>query len=198
MLKRVVLYGVAFGSLSASMVLINFFNQLYMHRNALSAIPVLANIFILSFGVYFLVKQIILEDAQNILTETKGVSKEKVSKKGVVEPEIKRLTVGKILFASLTMSLIAALCNVAAYKHIQTNEPERFQHFKAMQIGAIDAYIAKDTSLTTLIQKKEKRELAISNLEEKLKVGTKATFEIQMYLSLGMIITLLVYIAKKK
>ena len=198
MLKRVVLYGVAFGSLSASMVLINFFNQLYMHRNALSAIPVLANIFILSFGVYFLVKQIILEDAQNILTDTKGVSKEKVSKKGVVEPEIKRLTVGKILFASLTMSLIAALCNVAAYKHIQTNEPERFQHFKAMQIGAIDAYIAKDTSLTTLIQKKEKRELAISNLEEKLKVGTKATFEIQMYLSLGMIITLLVYIAKKK
>jgi hypothetical protein len=198
MLKRVVLYGVAFGSLSASMVLINFFNQLYMHRNALSAIPVLANIFILSFGVYFLVKQIILEDAQNILTETKGVSKEKVSKKGVVEPEIKRLTVGKILFASLTMSLIAAFCNVAAYKHIQTNEPERFQHFKAMQIGAIDAYIAKDTSLTTLIQKKEKRELAISNLEEKLKVGTKATFEIQMYLSLGMIITLLVYIAKKK
>lgn len=198
MLKRVVLYGVAFGSLSASMVLINFFNQLYMHRNALSAIPVLANIFILSFGVYFLVKQIILEDAQNILTETKGVSKEKVSKKGVVEPETKRLTVGKILFASLTMSLIAALCNVAAYKHIQTNEPERFQHFKAMQIGAIDAYIAKDTSLTTLIQKKEKRELAISNLEEKLKVGTKATFEIQMYLSLGMIITLLVYIAKKK
>lgn len=198
MLKRVVLYGVAFGSLSASMVLINFFNQLYMHRNVLSAIPLLANIFILCFGVYFLVKQIILEDAQNTLTESKGVSKEKVAKKGVVEPETKRLTVGKILFASLTMSLIAALCNVAAYKHIQTNEPKRFQHFKSMQIGAIDAFIAKDTSLNTLVKKQEKRELAISNLEEKLKVGTKATFEIQMYLSLGMIITLLVYIAKKK
>jgi hypothetical protein len=198
MLKRVLIYGVAFGSLSASMVLINFFNQLYMHRNALSAIPTLANIFILCFGVYFLVKQIILESTENAQAESNSVLKEKPSKNAVVDPKNKPLTLGKILFASLTMSLIAALCNVAAYKHIQTNQTERFQHFKTMQIGAIDAYIAKDVTLTTLVKKQEKRELAISNLEEKLKVGTYASFEIQMYLSLGMIITLLVYIAKKK
>lgn len=198
MLKRVVLYGVAFGSLSASMVLINFYNQLYMHRNALSAIPTLANIFILCFGVYFLVKQIILESANNAQAELKVAVKDKASKQALVEPKNKPLTLGKILFASLTMSLIAALCNVAAYKHVQTNEPERFQHFMSMQIGAIDAYIAKDATLTTQVKKKAKRELAISNLEEKLKVGTYASFEIQMYLSMGMIITLLVYIAKKK
>jgi hypothetical protein len=158
-----------------------------MHRNALSAIPTLANIFILCFGVYFLVKQIILESTENAQAESNSVLKEKPSKNAVVDPKNKPLTLGKILFASLTMSLIAALCNVAAYKHIQTN-----------QIGAIDAYIAKDVTLTTLVKKQEKRELAISNLEEKLKVGTYASFEIQMYLSLGMIITLLVYIAKKK
>jgi len=167
-------YGLAFGSLSASMLLINFLNQLYLHRNFLSAIPTLGNIFILGIGVFLLVKSFMVEDGET------------------------PITLGKTLFASLTMALIAALCNVGVYKHIQSNQPLQFEHFKNSQVQAIDAYIAKDTSLVTAGDKKKKRETAISNLEEKLKVGTYASFEIQMYLSLSMIITLLVYIAKKK
>lgn len=167
-------YGLAFGSLSASMLLINFLNQLYLHRNFLSAIPTLGNIFILGIGVFLLVKSFMVEDGET------------------------PITLGKTLFASLTMALIAALCNVGVYKHIQSNQPLQFEHFKNSQVQAIDAYIAKDTSLVTAGDKKKKRETAIANLEEKLKVGTYASFEIQMYLSLSMIITLLVYIAKKK
>ena len=167
-------YGLAFGSLSASMLLINFLNQLYLHRNFLLAIPTLGNIFILGIGVFLLVKSFMVEDGET------------------------PITLGKTLFASLTMALIAALCNVGVYKHIQSNQPLQFEHFKNSQVQAIDAYIAKDTSLVTAGDKKKKRETAISNLEEKLKVGTYASFEIQMYLSLSMIITLLVYIAKKK
>ncbi len=175
MIKRVLLYGVAFGSLSASMVLINFFNQLYLERNAVSAVPTLANIFILAIGVYFLVKSFFVTPSSE-----------------------KPMTLGSTLFASLSMALIAALCNVAAYKHIQSNETDRFNHFKSRQVLAIDTYMAQDTALRTPEMKKEKRDLAIANLEEKLKVGTYASFEIQMYLSLSMIITLLVYVAKKK
>lgn len=167
-------YGLAFGSLSASMLLINFLNQLYLHRNFLSAIPTLGNIFILGIGVFLLVKSFMVEDGET------------------------PITLGKTLFASLTMALIAALCNVGVYKHIQSNQPLQFEHFKNSQVQAIDAYIAKDTSLVTAGDIKKKRETAIANLEEKLKVGTYASFEIQMYLSLSMIITLLVYIAKKK
>ncbi len=169
-----IVYGLAFGSLSASMLLINFLNQLYLHRNFLSAVPTLGNIFILGIGVYLLVKSFMVEDAET------------------------PITLGKTLFASLTMALIAALCNVGVYKHIQSNQPVQFEHFKNSQVQAIDAYIAKDTTLVTTVAKKKKRETAIANLEEKLKVGTYASFEVQMYLSLSMIITLLVYIAKKK
>lgn len=169
-----IVYGLAFGSLSASMLLINFLNQLYLHRNFLSAVPTLGNIFILGIGVYLLVKSFMVEDAET------------------------PITLGKTLFASLTMALIAALCNVGVYKHIQSNQPVQFDHFKNSQVQAIDAYIAKDTTLVTTVAKKKKRETAIANLEEKLKVGTYASFEVQMYLSLSMIITLLVYIAKKK
>lgn len=116
----------------------------------------------------------------------------------MVEDAETPITLGKTLFASLTMALIAALCNVGVYKHIQSNQPVQFEHFKNSQVQAIDAYIAKDTTLVTTVAKKKKRETAIANLEEKLKVGTYASFEVQMYLSLSMIITLLVYIAKKK
>lgn len=174
MLKRVIVYGIAFGSLSASMLLINFLNQLYMHRNFISAVPTLGNIFILGIGVFLLVKSFMVTDAET------------------------PITLGKTLFASLTMALIAALCNVAVYKHIQSNQPVQFEHFKNSQVQAIDAYISRDTSLVTSNMKVEKRKVAIENLEEKLKVGTYASFEIQMYLSLSMIITLLVYVAKKK
>lgn len=169
-----IVYGLAFGSLSASMLLINFLNQLYLHRNFLSAVPTLGNIFILGIGVFLLVKSFMVDDAET------------------------PITLGKTLFASLTMALIAALCNVGVYKHIQSNQPVQFEHFKNSQVQAIDAYIAKDTTLVTTFDKKKKRETAIANLEEKLKVGTYASFEVQMYLSLSMIITLLVYIAKKK
>jgi hypothetical protein len=174
MLKRVVIYGLAFGSLSASMIFINFLNQLYQHRNALSAIPTLANIFILAFGVYLLVRQLM-----NV-------------------PMDKPLTLGKTLFGTLSMALIAALCNIAAYSHIQNNQIEKFEAFKSMQIQAIQKYVQQDTSLKTSDARMEKLNTAISNLEEKLKVGTYASFEIQMYLSISMIITLLVYVAVKK
>ena len=174
MLKRVIVYGIAFGSLSASMLLINFLNQLYLHRNFVSAVPTLGNIFILGIGVFLLVKSFMVEDSET------------------------PITLGKTLFASLTMALIAALCNIVVYKHIQSNQPVQFEHFKNSQVQAIDAYIAKDTTLYTQTLKQQKRVTAIENLEEKLKVGTYASFEIQMYLSLSMIITLLVYIAKKK
>ena len=125
MLKRVIVYGIAFGSLSASMLLINFLNQLYMHRNFISAVPTLGNIFILGIGVFLLVKSFMVTDAET------------------------PITLGKTLFASLTMALIAALCNVAVYMHIQSNQPVQFEHFKNSQVQAIDAYIARDTSLVT-------------------------------------------------
>lgn len=156
------------------MVLISFMNQMYMKRNALTAIPTLANIFILAIGVYLLVKSLIVVNRDN------------------------PLTLGKTLFASLTMALIAALCNIGAYQHIKSNKVDQFEHFKTMQVQAIENYVAQDSTLNSPEKKTEKKKVAIENLEEKLKVGTYASFEIQMYLSIAMIVTLLVYVALKK
>jgi hypothetical protein len=174
MIKRIMIYGLAFGSLSASMILINFSNQLYMYRNALSAIPTLANILILAAGVFLMVKRLIQVNQD------------------------KPLTLGKTLFASLSMAAIAALCNVAAYNHVQSNEDVAFGSFKKMQVLAITKYIQQDTTLKTEEARKQKFQEATTNLEEKLKVSTYASFEIQMYLSIAMIVTLLVYVAIKK
>ena len=86
MLKRVIVYGIAFGSLSASMLLINFLNQLYLHRNFVSAVPTLGNIFILGIGVFLLVKSFMVEDSET------------------------PITLGKTLFASLTSKAKSPVC----------------------------------------------------------------------------------------
>ncbi|MEC8692276.1 MAG: hypothetical protein VXX46_00755, partial [Bacteroidota bacterium] len=68
MYRRVLIYGFAFGSLSAAMILINFLNRLYLERNWMSAIPTLANIFILGFGVFLFVKSLMQMQFEKPLT----------------------------------------------------------------------------------------------------------------------------------
>ncbi len=173
MYKKVVLYGLAFGSLSASMILINFLNKLYLTRSFVSAIPVLANVVIVGLGIYFLIKKIMFD------------------------PSTKPISLGKALFASLMTALIAALCNIAAYQHIKHNKKEYFEDFRNTQIKQMDAAFNSDTTLN-LNAKIEKKKTSIRNLDENMSVGSFARTEIQMFLSVALVITLLIYIANQK
>jgi hypothetical protein len=100
----------------------------------------------------------------------------------------------------LVLALIAALCNIAAYSHIQNNQKEEFGLFKTMQTKAI--YQAHNTSpekVSTLDKKTQKTiQESLVFLDENLSVGSYARVELQMYLSIALIVTLLVYVANSK
>jgi hypothetical protein len=172
MIKKIFLYGTAFGSLSASMVLINFFNQLYMQRTFLSAVPVLGNVVILGLGVYLFIKSI------------------------MVLPMKKPLSLGKTLIGSLSMALISALFNIGAYQHVQFNRTEVFQHYRDASVKNMETKINKED-----LSPEKKKETILEHtksIEENIHWGMWARVEIYMFLSIALVMTLLVYIANQK
>jgi len=174
MLKKVLIYGLAFGSLSASMVLIMYLNKLYLQHNMLSAIPVLGNLLIFGVGVYLLVKSLMSLELE------------------------KPLTLGKALFMSLLMGVIAAGCNIAAYQHIQKNEKVVFNEYKDNQLKAIEIRVKADFSNLSISEQNKKIVEYKNNFEENLNWTSYAMVEMQMFLSIALVVTLLVYIANQK
>jgi hypothetical protein len=174
MIRKVFIYGLAFGSLSASMVLIMYLNKLYLHHNMLSAIPVLGNLIIFGVGVYLLVKSLMKIQLE------------------------KPLTLGKALFMSLIMAVVAAGCNIAAYQHVQFNEKAVFTEYKNIQLKSIETRVRID--FAKLSQKDQNAKIAEyrKNFEENLNWSSYAMVEMQMFLSIALIVTLLVYIANQK
>ena len=172
MIRKVFIYGLAFGSLSASMVLIMYLNKLYLHHNMLSAIPVLGNLIIFGVGVYLLVKSLMKIQLE------------------------KPLTLGKALFMSLIMAVVAAGCNIAAYQHVQFNEKAVFNEYKNIQLNSIETRVRID--FANLSQKDVKITEYRKNFEENLNWSSYAMVEMQMFLSIALVVTLLVYIANQK
>jgi hypothetical protein len=173
MLKRAVIYGLAFGSLSASMVLIFLMNELYRQRNWLSALPMLANIIIVGVGVYLFIK-----GSMKITME-------------------KPLTLGKALFWSLIVGLFASLVNVGTYQYIQNNKSNVYQTYISVQKEAMKNHILADSNILQK-DKAVKIQEAEKSIDENFHWGSFARSEIQMSLSIALIITLLVYLANSK
>ena len=172
MYRRVLIYGFAFGSLSAAMILINFLNRLYLERNWMSAIPTLANIIILGFGVFLFVKSLMQMQFE------------------------KPLTLGKTLFGTLLMALVAALFNIGTYQHVFSNEKEAFNGFRDMQVEMRKEIFYSDSTIENKSQSELDKEIQI--IDQNLSVGTFSRIQIQMFLSVALVITLLVYVANKK
>jgi len=108
----------------------------------------------------------------------------------------KPLTLGKTLFGTLLMALVAALFNIGTYQHIFSNEKEAFNGFRDMQVERIKTQINADSTLKA--EATVKIDEAIQNLDQNLSVGTFSRIQIQMFLSVALVITLLVYVANKK
>ena len=174
MLKKVFIYGLAFGSLSASMVLIMYLNKLYLHHNMISAIPVIGNLLIFGVGVYLLVKSLMTMELE------------------------KPLTLGKALFMSLLMAVVAAGCNIAAYQHIQTNQKAVFNDYKNNQLKAIEIRVKADFGNISVLDQNKKIAEYKKNFDENLNWTSYAMVEMQMFLSIALVVTLLVYIANQK
>ena len=108
----------------------------------------------------------------------------------------KPLTLGKTLFGALLMALVAALFNIGNYQHIFSNEKEAFNGFRDMQVERIKNQIQSDS---TRIETADADIIeAVQNLDQNLSVGTFSRIQLQMFLSVALVITLLVYVANKK
>jgi len=174
MIKKVSIYGLAFGSLSASMLLIMYLNKLYLKHTLVSALPVIGNLVIFGAGVYFLIKSLMNEKTE------------------------KPITLGKALFASLLMALLTAMINIAAYQHIVKNEKVIFGEYKNMQLQSIPVRVkAQFPEISESEQQKKVAEYQ-KNFEENLSVESFSMVEIQMFFSVALVVTLLVYIANQK
>jgi hypothetical protein len=174
MIKKVTIYGLAFGSLSASMLLIMYLNKLYLKHTLVSALPVIGNLVIFGAGVYFLIKSLMNEKTE------------------------KPITLGKALFASLLMGLLTAMINIAAYQHIVKNKKEIFGEYKNMQMQSIPVRVkAQFPEISESEQQKKIAEYQ-KNFEDNLSVESFSMVEIQMFFSVALVVTLLVYIANQK
>ncbi len=169
MFKRITIYGIAFGSLSAAMLLVQYFNGLYKTRSFVASLPVIFNLLIPAIGVYLFVKSLMSVKFD------------------------KPINMGKALFGSLVVSLLVALCNIAAFRHIYSNEPGIMKEYRALQYASIEKYVNSDNSVAVAEKSKAIQE-KIDNFEDNFSVSSFGVNQIWMCLSTGMVVALLVFV----
>ncbi len=169
-------YGLAFGSMSAAMLLIQYLNGLYRERSLVSAIPVIANMVIPAIGVYLFMKSL-----YSMVSD-------------------KPMNLGKALFGSLLVSVLIALCNVGAYQHILTGQPAIVQDLTTRNHAAIEKHFAapyvesEEDGAMAEEDRLQRVEEAKANFQENMSIGSFARAQFMMCLSLGMVVSLLVYV----
>ena len=173
MFKKVALYGLAFGSMSASMVLIQFINGLYRERNFVSAIPVLANILIPAFGVFLFIKSISLMKTD------------------------KPINMGKALFGALLVCLLVAICNIAAYHHVMFNRADVIKDYTRLNYAGIEKYYVNDSTLTP-DERHNKIVEARNNFDANISTATWGRTQLLMCLSTGMVVALLTFVRNSR
>ena len=174
MFKKVALYGLAFGSLAASMILIQFMNGLYRKPGSFAgAIPMIANLVLPAVGVFLFIRSI-----SNMKTDTP-------------------INMGKALFGALLVCLITAMCSIAAYQHILLNRADIMKEVRGHQYAAIEKTYRSDTTVS-----KQKIEedivLAKENYEKNMTVSSFSRIQFMMYLSTGMVVALLTFLRNSK
>lgn len=173
MFKRVFIYGIAFGSLSASMLLVQYLNGLYKTASIASFFPMFFNLVIPGIGIYLFVK---------------GLTRMQTDKP---------INMGKALFFSLMMSVVMAATNIAAYQHIYYNKTEIIDEWRGLQFAAIDKNINADTSIA-LAEKPKQKAMMKENFNVKISPTSFGSFELMMCVSTSMVVALMVFVWNMK
>jgi hypothetical protein len=173
MFKKVALYGLAFGSASASMILIQYVNGLYKERTLLSAIPVIANIVLPGIGVFLFIKSL-----SNMKTD-------------------KPINMGKALFGALLVCVLVAVCNIGAYQHVMFNRKDIIQDVRTRNYQEMERAFGRDSSLNDSMRTVKIAE-AKDNFESNISTGTFGRTQFMMCLSTGMVVALLTFLRSTK
>lgn len=173
MFKKVALYGLSFGSMSAAMLLIQFINGMYRERSLASALPVIANILLPALGVFLFIRSI-----SYLKTE-------------------KPINMGKALFGALLVCVLVAVCNIAAYQHVMFNRTDIVTDLRTLNHQMIEKRYNSDTTLT-IQQKSEEINQAKTNFEENISTASFGRTQLMMCLSTGMVVALLTFLRNQK
>ncbi len=109
----------------------------------------------------------------------------------------KPINMGKALFGSLLVSLLVALCNIAAFRHIYSNEPQIMKEYRGLQYASIEKFVKADNSVPEMEKSKAIQE-KIDNFENNFSVSSFGVNQIWMCLSTGMVVALLVFVRNHK
>lgn len=109
----------------------------------------------------------------------------------------KPINMGKALFGSLLVSLLVALCNIAAFRHIYSNEPQIMKEYRGLQYASIEKFVKADNSVPEMEKSKTIQE-KIDNFENNFSVSSFGVNQIWMCLSTGMVVALLVFVRNHK
>lgn len=170
MFKKIAVYGFAFGSLSAAMLLIQHYNGLYREANFISALPVFVNLILPGIATWLFVKAL----------------------RRMSSPD-KPINMGRALFGSLLVCALVAICTIGAYQHIYYNKPEIMNDMRSRSHANMEKFYNKDTTITAA-QRTVKIQEAKDNYEENLSLGSFARIQFMMCLSTGMIVALITFL----
>jgi hypothetical protein len=170
MIGRILLYGLAFGSATAAMVLIQYYNGLNSKPGSLAAFfPFILNMVIPAVGIYLFVKSMI------------------------INPGKSPLNLGKALFFSLLVGVVISLCSVGAYTHIYKNKPEIITAQKAVELEGATKFVFNNSDIK-VEDRAAKIEEAKVSLNKKYEIYTFGFFQTGMILSVTMVVALLIFL----
>ena len=174
MFKKIAIYGLAFGSLSAAMLLIQYYNGLYREANFISAMPVLVNLILPGLATWLFVKALRRMSSAE-----------------------KPINMGRALFGSLLVCTLVAVCTIGAYQHVYYNEPTIMNDMRTRSHAKMEAHFNSDATVPAADKPKKIQE-AKDNYEQNLSLGNFARIQFMMCLSTGMIVALITFLFNLK
>lgn len=174
MIGRILLYGLAFGSAAAAMVLIQYYNGLYTKPASFAAfVPFFLNMAIPGVGIYLFVKSLINNPGKS------------------------PVNLGKALFFSLLTGLIMSFCAVGAYSHIYHNRHDLIAHQEQIQLNMATESVNKDSTIKPE-DKPAKIDKIKVNIKKNLGIFTFGSLQVSMILGVTMVVALLIFLYNYK
>jgi hypothetical protein len=170
MFKKIALYGIAYGSAATAMHLTYWYRDLYLTASFGAVLPLLGNVVFTGLAVWQFLKQL-KQDSEN------------------------PVNLGKALFGSLLTSLLVAMCTIAGLQHVIKNEPGKIKAYVTVAMKHQTARIEKEYKKEEQAAKIEEAKAYISKQLDPISISVS---QIQMCLSTGVVIALLVFVRSGK
>lgn len=170
MFKKIALYGLAYGSAATAMHLTYWYRDLYLTSSFGAVLPLLGNVVFTALAVWQFLKHL---------------------KKDSETP----VNLGKALFGSLLTSMMVAMCTIGGLQHVLKNEPGKIQAYIAVAMKHQTARIEKEVKKEEQAAKIEEAKAYISKQLDPISISVS---QLQMCLSTGVVIALLVFVRSGK